>query len=74
MASLQTYERRKLAALEVETLIQNLAKQDQFARIYLIVDALATNYASPSSGNANARKGGCLCLAAAAAPAADSVA
>jgi vacuole morphology and inheritance protein 14 len=64
VASLQTYERRKLAALEVETLIQNLAKQDQFARIYLIVDALATNYASPSSGNANARKGGCLCLAA----------
>ncbi|KAH7621709.1 putative Protein VAC14-like protein [Nannochloris sp. 'desiccata'] len=60
----ETYERRKLAALEVETLIQNLAKQDQFARIYLIVDTLATNYASPSSGNANARKGGCLCLAA----------
>jgi vacuole morphology and inheritance protein 14 len=61
---LQTYERRKLAALEVETLIQNLAKHDQFARIYLIVDTLATTYASPSSGNANARKGGCLCLAA----------
>lgn len=50
--------------MEVETLIQNLAKQDQLARIYLIVDTLATTYASPSSGNANARKGGCLCLAA----------
>jgi len=61
---MQTYERRKLAALEVETLIQNLAKQDQIARIYLIVDTLVTTYASPSSGNANARKGGCLCLAA----------
>lgn len=61
---LQTYERRKLAALEVESLVQTLAKQDQLGRIYLLVDTLANNYADPASGNNNARKGACLCLAA----------
>ena len=44
--------------------MQTLEKQDQLGRIYLLVDTLANNYADPASGNNNARKGACLCLAA----------
>lgn len=72
--SLQSYERRKDAALEVETLVRRLSESDQLGRVYLLVDALATGYAQPSAGNSNGRKGGLLCLAAVAVGLANSAA
>lgn len=59
---LQTYERRKLAALEVERLVHDYAAKEQFDRVILLVDALA-GFAVPSAPP-NTRKGGLLCLAA----------
>ena len=65
LCAAQLYERRKLAALEVEALVQKLASQDQLDRVYSLIDTLAGVYALPAS-HPNARKGGLLCLAAAA--------
>ncbi len=58
------YEKRKSAALEVEQLVKALAVGNQTARINAIIDRLVNDYAS--SPQANCRKGGLLCLAAAA--------
>ncbi|GLC41783.1 hypothetical protein PLESTM_001239100 [Pleodorina starrii] len=58
------YEKRKLAALEVEQLIKRLAAQNDQHRIRLIIDKLIGEYAF--SSQANHRKGALLCLAASA--------
>jgi len=60
---LQVYERRKLAALEVEQLVQKMASHHNTERIYSIVDTLSEFYATPAA-QSNARKGALLCLAA----------
>ncbi|GFR44339.1 hypothetical protein Agub_g5555, partial [Astrephomene gubernaculifera] len=56
------YEKRKLAALDVEQLIKRLAAQNDQHRIRLIIDKLISEYAF--SSQANHRKGALLCLAA----------
>eukprot|EP00198_Chlamydomonas_reinhardtii_P009884 XP_001699221.1 predicted protein [Chlamydomonas reinhardtii] len=58
------YEKRKVAALEVEQLIKRLAAQNDQHRIRLTVDKLISDYAF--SSQANHRKGALLCLAASA--------
>ncbi|KAG2433054.1 hypothetical protein HYH02_012758 [Chlamydomonas schloesseri] len=58
------YEKRKVAALEVEQLIKKLAAQNDQHRIRLTVDKLISDYAF--SSQANHRKGALLCLAASA--------
>ncbi|EFJ46562.1 hypothetical protein VOLCADRAFT_62382 [Volvox carteri f. nagariensis] len=58
------YEKRKVAALDVEQLIKRLASHNDQHRIRLIIDKLITEYAF--SSQANHRKGALLCLAASA--------
>ncbi|KAL4855248.1 hypothetical protein ACK3TF_004229 [Chlorella vulgaris] len=55
------YEKRKLAALEVEQVVKQLAAAGRADRIDAVIGSL-TSYAT--SSQANARKGGLLCLAA----------
>lgn len=62
-AVLQSYDRRKLAALEVEQLVRNWASKDDIDRVYSLVDTLSQSYATPGA-QSNARKGALLCLAA----------
>eukprot|EP00201_Polytomella_parva_P000025 CAMPEP_0175039508 /NCGR_PEP_ID=MMETSP0052_2-20121109/630_1 /TAXON_ID=51329 ORGANISM="Polytomella parva, Strain SAG 63-3" /NCGR_SAMPLE_ID=MMETSP0052_2 /ASSEMBLY_ACC=CAM_ASM_000194 /LENGTH=479 /DNA_ID=CAMNT_0016301383 /DNA_START=141 /DNA_END=1576 /DNA_ORIENTATION=+ len=57
------YEKRKLAALEVEQIIKRLAQQNDQHRIRIIIDKLIGEFAF--SAVANHRKGALLCLAAA---------
>ncbi|KAL4449453.1 hypothetical protein ABPG77_007097 [Micractinium sp. CCAP 211/92] len=56
------YEKRKLAALEVEQLVKQLATAGKGAAVVDVIDTLVTNFATSSASNA--RKGGLLCLAA----------
>ncbi|EFN60046.1 hypothetical protein CHLNCDRAFT_133275 [Chlorella variabilis] len=55
------YEKRKLAALEVEQVVKQLAMNGRMQRIDDVISSLTT-YAT--SSQSNARKGGLLCLAA----------
>lgn len=57
------YEKRKSAALEVEQLVKRLATASNTVKIKKLVDRLVDDFAL--SGQANLRKGGLLCLAAA---------
>lgn len=57
------YEKRKVAALEVEQIVKKLAAVNDQNRIRLIIDKLIAEYAF--SPQANHRKGALLCLAAA---------
>ncbi|GMH37173.1 hypothetical protein BSKO_05046 [Bryopsis sp. KO-2023] len=59
----QQYEKRKLAALEVEQLMKKLAAGNDRGRIKVLLGRLTDDFAL--SGLANHRKGGLLCLAAA---------
>ncbi|KAL4443824.1 hypothetical protein ABPG75_011561 [Micractinium tetrahymenae] len=56
------YEKRKLAALEVEQLVKQLATAGRGAAVVDVIDTLVNSYATSSASNA--RKGGLLCLAA----------
>ncbi|PRW60313.1 VAC14-like protein isoform X1 [Chlorella sorokiniana] len=56
------YDKRKLAALEVEQLVKQLSASGNVQRISAVIDALVSQYAT--SSQSNARKGGLLCLAA----------
>ncbi|WIA13429.1 hypothetical protein OEZ85_007009 [Tetradesmus obliquus] len=58
------YEKRKVAALEVEQIVKRLAAVGDTAKISAILDKLIAEYAF--SAQANHRKGALLCLAAAA--------
>ncbi|KAK9844103.1 hypothetical protein WJX81_004529 [Elliptochloris bilobata] len=58
------YDKRKLAALEVEQLVKNLAREGYWRAVVQILDRLTRDYAY--SPQANCRKGGLLALAAAA--------
>lgn len=61
----QLYERRKVAALEAEALVQALASRGQLDQVFSLVDTLAQQtYHAPSSSHTHTRKGGLLCLAA----------
>lgn len=57
------YEKRKTAALEVEQLVKKLANSGNTVKIKQLVGRLVDDFAL--SGQANLRKGGLLCLAAA---------
>lgn len=59
---LQTYDRRKIAALEVERLVHSFAAQNQVDRVLSLVNTLSA-YAQAEAPS-NTRKGGLLCLAA----------
>lgn len=56
------YEKRKLAALEVEQLVKQLATAGKADAVSSVIDTLVGSYATSSASNA--RKGGLLCLAA----------
>eukprot|EP00197_Chlamydomonas_leiostraca_P006683 CAMPEP_0202873426 /NCGR_PEP_ID=MMETSP1391-20130828/23249_1 /ASSEMBLY_ACC=CAM_ASM_000867 /TAXON_ID=1034604 /ORGANISM="Chlamydomonas leiostraca, Strain SAG 11-49" /LENGTH=390 /DNA_ID=CAMNT_0049554645 /DNA_START=42 /DNA_END=1210 /DNA_ORIENTATION=+ len=58
------YEKRKLAALEIEQLVKKLAAAGDHGRVRLLVDKLVSEYAF--TVQPNHRKGALLCLAAAA--------
>ncbi|KAF5837786.1 vacuolar 14 Fab1-binding region-domain-containing protein [Dunaliella salina] len=57
------YDKRKMAALEVEQTVKRLSKSHDEARVQKVVDKLIAEYAF--SPQANHRKGALLCLAAA---------
>mmetsp|Transcript_2306 Transcript_2306/g.5914 ORF Transcript_2306/g.5914 Transcript_2306/m.5914 type:complete len:925 (+) Transcript_2306:104-2878(+) len=57
------YDKRKIAALEVEQTVKRLSKSHDDARVQKVVDKLIAEYAF--SPQANHRKGALLCLAAA---------
>eukprot|EP00210_Caulerpa_lentillifera_P003830 g3658.t1 len=57
------YEKRKLAALEVEQIMKKLASTGEREKVKHLLGTLVDEYAV--SGHANRRKGGLLCLAAA---------
>jgi len=56
------YEKRKLGALEIETLVKGLSPKDDRPQIARIVEYLTDNFIN--SPNANHRKGGLLAMAA----------
>ena len=64
------YDKRKIAALEVEQLVKRLAQAGHTEAITALVDLITTNYST--SSQVNARKGGLLCLAATAVGLADA--
>lgn len=64
------YDKRKIAALEVEQLVKRLAGQGNTEAITDLVDLLNASYST--SSQVNARKGGLLCLAATAVGLADA--
>ncbi|KDD71995.1 vacuolar 14 Fab1-binding domain-containing protein, partial [Helicosporidium sp. ATCC 50920] len=56
------YERRKVAALEVEQMVKSQSSTGQLESVEALVEVLGSQYAL--SSKLNARKGGLLCLAA----------
>jgi len=56
------YERRRLAAMEIEKVVRTLAMQDDFVRVRAILLSLSDDYIR--STNEDARKGGAVALAA----------
>lgn len=57
------YEKRKLAALEVEQIVKRLSLQNDQHRIRLLLDKIISDFSF--SALPNSRKGALLCLAAA---------
>lgn len=56
------YERRRLAAMEIEKVVRSLVSQDDFSRVRAILLLLSDDYVR--STNEDARKGGVVALAA----------
>ena len=55
----QLYEKRKLAALEVEQLVKQLATQGNTRRIEEVIDLLVSAYATSSQVGAVVGRGAC---------------